>query len=799
MSSSFYNKLKSIENSRQELAQILIDKGLSVSSTKSLGGLVSNVSRLNLYETVEEDWDGITPEEEPTNYYKGDTDWKDLIDLNEILANDTASYSGKAIFLIRCSDNPRILKTNNTSMLSGFSAYKFSDGDGVYTSLSHTWDSSKDIVSETGNRERFRYIIAYTNSTTAVTFWHSYYFTPEAVIYYSGTYRAICLSDFSGSLTYYTSDTGTSTSTVNCSGDSYGNYPKYFEVKPRVITNVVFSGGRTDDRIKTIKIDGYVKDTIGAISGYELGYLKVTNSNLRYQLGNISYCSNPDIHTYIKINTDTSKLYQPGSIGSITYTDNTYIEINQCNNLGSIGNNINTDFKIGSITGTMSGYGGSTGYDYYYGHTTFNSYTESDTHFDISSIHTIADYCFGFSSANIKIGVITGSVGACGFYGCKKLCKNLVFRKRDADTNANTYSISESAFCYSSVESVDMGDSNIATINSSNGGSNRSNMSGGGNGIMNHPFAFSNLRYLKLGNLLKTINYYCFSDCDNLESVSFGENLTSILDRAFYNCFSLKSITIPDSITSFGTSVFLDCRSLETINIGTSNLTTLPTECFSGLKSLRKVTLPANLTQVPDNCFSNCYNLHTLVLPDTVTTIGSSAFSNCYSLVSVTQDTPNIITINSSAFSGCTSLSEIFSLEKVTTYGSSVFYDCNELVIKLIGEPLTISNDAFTYTNSYFDLSDYEPIANINVTGCNWSIQTFLTFLELLPNRTGKTVFTITLGESFLTRGSNQSFYPLISSNYVKEIDGHLVFLDAYETGAQTIASYVSNKNWTMA
>ena len=181
------NKLKHIDGSRRDLQDILERKGVDLSnSNKSLDSLVGNVAQLSLNNDVSpEDWTGVTPQEEPTTYWKGDEDWKELIDIDAIMEADTQAYTNKAFFLIRCSDN-ELLNDESTGYsqygLIGFQAYRFSDqeeGTALGTTSAHKFDASKDIIASNG--ERFRWIIGYTNVITSIVMWQSIYLIPRRI------------------------------------------------------------------------------------------------------------------------------------------------------------------------------------------------------------------------------------------------------------------------------------------------------------------------------------------------------------------------------------------------------------------------------------------------------------------------------------------------------------------------------------------------------------------------------------------------------------------------------------------
>lgn len=306
MSNLMIDKLKSIDSTRKDLQTILEGKGVDLTgSSKSLSSLVSNVSQLSLNNEVNPDeWEGVTKREDPGTYWKGDEDWRELIDIDAIMEADTNNYTGKVFFLIRCSDNA-VLDTSATGYtqyaIVGLQAFRFSDSDEttLSTTTAHKFDSSKDIVAPNG--ERFRWIIGYTNATTAVVLWQGAYFVPEAVVYWSGTYRGLCFEDIPPASTaslgkgyaYDNGSGGTSyltTFSITNYNSSYltGTAPRYFEIKDGVTTQ--FLTGYTSDRwsynlintrTQTIIIDGTVVCEFYHASSPYCAYFKSTKPGYR--------------------------------------------------------------------------------------------------------------------------------------------------------------------------------------------------------------------------------------------------------------------------------------------------------------------------------------------------------------------------------------------------------------------------------------------------------------------------------------------------------------------------------------
>lgn len=81
---------------------------------------------------------------------------------------------------------------------------------------------------------------------------------------------------------------------------------------------------------------------------------------------------------------------------------------------------------------------------------------------------------------------------------------------------------------------------------------------------------------------------YCFTDCEELTSITIPSSITSLGDACFHLCSGLTSITIPSSVTSLGDACFSDCSSLTSITIP-SSVTSLGNWCFNGCSALKTV------------------------------------------------------------------------------------------------------------------------------------------------------------------------------------------------------------------
>jgi hypothetical protein len=222
-----------------------------------------------------------------------------------------------------------------------------------------------------------------------------------------------------------------------------------------------------------------------------------------------------------------------------------------------------------------------------------------------------------------------------------------------------------------------------------------------------------------LGDGLRVIDMYAFSQCTSLNSINIPSSVTSIGIYAFNQCASLTSITIPSSVTSIGTYAFANCTLLTSVSIPSSvvaidigtfqNCVSLPSitipdsvtlinrEAFSGCSNLSSITLPSDLRRLEGgSSFNFCSSLTSITIPSSVTFISGGTFGNCTKLTSVTFLGNNITVVSSDVFKTCTSLTSINIPNSVTAINSSAFERCTSLTSITIPSSVTlISFQAF--------------------------------------------------------------------------------------------------------
>lgn len=146
--------------------------------------------------------------------------------------------------------------------------------------------------------------------------------------------------------------------------------------------------------------------------------------------------------------------------------------------------------------------------------------------------------------------------------------------------------------------------------------------------------------------------------------------------------------------------------------------------------------IPDGWTMIRQGAFRGCSKLVSVTIPDGVTIIRDSAFSDCTSLSSII--IPNSVNrLVTYAFQGCTSLASLTIPQSITRIDDYVFKGCSSLVNVTIGNGFNCKN---------LDLS----------ASTKYSVDTLVTMLTALADRTGQEAYTLTLGSTNLAKLSDE-------------------------------------------
>ena len=183
------------------------------------------------------------------------------------------------------------------------------------------------------------------------------------------------------------------------------------------------------------------------------------------------------------------------------------------------------------------------------------------------------------------------------------------------------------------------------------------------------PYTFRNCPYIQsvfLSEGVKTVGDCAFQGCSNLVSLKIGGSTERIEGKTFDGCESLKSIYICDSekelilgdFSQYGGGLFIDSK-LKSVYIGRNlfysgcnsfggallyyeknsnaspfanqselndvtigeKMTVIPSNLFSGCKSITSITIPPNIEKIGDFSFFQCNNLRNLIIEDSETSL----------------------------------------------------------------------------------------------------------------------------------------------------------------------------------
>ncbi|MBR5096377.1 MAG: leucine-rich repeat protein [Treponema sp.] len=106
----------------------------------------------------------------------------------------------------------------------------------------------------------------------------------------------------------------------------------------------------------------------------------------------------------------------------------------------------------------------------------------------------------------------------------------------------------------------------------------------------------------------KSIGWYAFEGCENLQEVDIPPTVEWIGERAFSNCVGLKKFSLTKSVKQIEQAAFMNCSALEEFKIpkGAEEIAAFT---FSGCKSLREIEIPLSVRTIRENAFEFCSSL----------------------------------------------------------------------------------------------------------------------------------------------------------------------------------------------
>jgi len=222
--------------------------------------------------------------------------------------------------------------------------------------------------------------------------------------------------------------------------------------------------------------------------------------------------------------------------------------------------------------------------------------------------------------------------------------------------------------------------------------------------------ACPNLRFVEIGDKVKTVGAGAFADCTNLRFVEIGRGVESLEINAFSSCKELFEVVDNSAagvasaeddksgltrltpeihsgesrMKTIGKCVFYTTADGEALLIdylGSDRSVSLPTDyegkpynigsrAFAANKTMVTITFPECVEVIYSEAFSEATSLAYVKFHDGITTIGKNAFYCCYHLMRVDVG-EGMALIEDDAFTGCTQLIEVNNSSKTITVTSS--------------------------------------------------------------------------------------------------------------------------------
>ena len=211
--------------------------------------------------------------------------------------------------------------------------------------------------------------------------------------------------------------------------------------------------------------------------------------------------------------------------------------------------------------------------------------------------------------------------------------------------------------------------------------------------LANECFMAQSIRFLYLGDEIKTIGHRAFCKCYSLEWAVplMPAKLTSLGQGVFSEClllsgdvvFPANEISTPQAWSNSGYGWFYKTK-ITSCDMSKAMMTTISASSFSQCKELKNVKLPNGVTSLGDDAFNGASQLAAVepFLPNTLTYIGRSCFQDCSNLegdLVINGDNPITVVINSNnpslgAFNGC---GKIKSAKLSTPAGGVLLAECS--------------------------------------------------------------------------------------------------------------------------
>ena len=220
---------------------------------------------------------------------------------------------------------------------------------------------------------------------------------------------------------------------------------------------------------------------------------------------------------------------------------------------------------------------------------------------------------------------------------------------------------------------------------------------------------------LTLGNNVKAIPNFAFTNCARLNDFILPASIENIGKYAFKGCANIKKITIPEQLKTIEGGAFEDCGNLREFYLNAIDCKAIVEyDDTIGIipifhnTSLRKVILGPKVETIPDYMFYQCHDIEEATFNKTLKTIGKFAFYEARSLKYI-YIPETLETIGGASFGECELLATIdFNAINCTSAssfeGDSILYPFigeNNIEYINIGKKVTSLPEGIFYNSQY--------------------------------------------------------------------------------------------------
>lgn len=152
--------------------------------------------------------------------------------------------------------------------------------------------------------------------------------------------------------------------------------------------------------------------------------------------------------------------------------------------------------------------------------------------------------------------------------------------------------------------------------------------------ISERAFAYSDVKSINFSDSLTKIGKQAFIGCKNLEEIVLPDTLECVGENAFEDCKMITKVNIPKNMTVIGSRAFAGLSKITEIRIpGTVKM--VDEDAFYSCDSLEKIIIEDGVESISYAGLGYCENLNSVVIPSSVLSIDEDAFVGSNNLSSI--------------------------------------------------------------------------------------------------------------------------------------------------------------------